>query len=134
MDSQKVLDQYLENSIRTASPEQLTLMLYNGCIRNIRLGIRSIEDNDIESANRSLIKAQTIVCELRDTLNFSFDLSRQLGALYDFVNTTLIAANMKKNLDQIEIACNLMTELRDVWYQAMARKDHLPGTAAAMQA
>lgn len=122
MDSQKVLDQYLENSVRTASPEQLTLMLFNGCIKNIRLSMKNINEHDIENANRTIIKAQRIVCELRDTLNFDFDTSRHLYALYDFVMDTLIKANIKKDGQKLEIACGIMTELRDAWYQAMGKE------------
>lgn len=132
MDSHKALDQYLENSVRTASPEQLTLMLFNGCIKNLNLARKGIAERDIAGASRYLIKAQRIVGELRDTLDPNYELSHKLAPVYQFVIETLVAANIRKDPEKIAIVCGLITELRDAWHQAMSRmRSGAPNAAAA---
>lgn len=132
MDPHQALDQYLENSVRTASPEQLTLMLFNGCIRNMNLARKGIAERDIAGASRHLIKAQRIVSELRNTLDPGYEVSGKLAPVYLFVIETLVAANIRKDSDKIAVACGLMTELRDAWYQAMSRmRTGVPDAAAA---
>lgn len=60
---------YQQNSVNTASPGELTLMLYNGCLKFINLAKKAIEDKKMEEKNVNLIKAQKIIQELMVTLN-----------------------------------------------------------------
>lgn len=123
MNSSSITNRYFENSIMTASPEQLTLMLYNGCIKNINLATLAIDQKSVEDANRHIGKAQDIIFELKATLNFKFDISRQFAAMYDFILENLIDGNIKKDKEHLDIALRFVTELRDVWYKAMQIKD-----------
>lgn len=130
MDTNFVRDQYLEDSILTATPEQLTLMLFNGCIKNIRLGMKGIEEKSIENSHRHIIKAQNIIYELKGTLDARFEISGQLSKIYDFILDQLLSANMKKQNDYLEVSLDLVTQLRDTWFQAMKLKDKNSGTLA----
>lgn len=59
---------YLENSIQTASPGQLLLMLYDAAMKQCKLGIDAIEQKQVQQANTALIKCQDIIQEMgRDT-------------------------------------------------------------------
>ena len=130
MDSQKALNHYLEQSVQTASPAQLTLMLYNGCVKQLHLAGKAIETGDAEAAGCALIKAQRIVRELRTTLDDRYETAGQLRPLYDFVLDTLIAANVRKSRQKVEDAADIITGLREAWAQAIRLKDRPPGKAA----
>ena len=88
---------YQQNSVTTASPGELTLMLYNGCLKFIRIAKKAIADNNIEEKNTNLIKAQKIIQELMVTLNMDVAVSKDMMALYDYLNRRLIEANTKSD-------------------------------------
>lgn len=115
----KAVYQYQQNSIMTATPEELTLMLYNGCIKGIRLAKIGLEDKDYEKANLYMCKAQAIIRELRATLDMKYDISKNLYELYTYFLDRLIEANVKKEsaiLDEVE---QFVSDLRDTWAEAM---------------
>jgi flagellar secretion chaperone FliS len=108
---------YQNNSVTTASPGELTLMLYNGCLKFIGLAKKGIHDNDIELKNVNIQKAQNIVSELMVTLNMDMDVSKNMMSLYDFINRRLIEGNIKNDLEAVEEAEGLIVEFRDTWKQ-----------------
>lgn len=112
-------NQYKENSIYTASPEELTLMLYNGLVKFIMRGIDSIEKKNIQDANTNIIKAQNIVSEFMNTLDMNYEISSSLYSIYDYMLRRLIDANIAKDKDILEEVLNFAKVLRDTWEQAM---------------
>ncbi len=113
------LNQYKQNTVLTATPEELTLMLYDGAIKFMNIAKYSIKNNDKERAHKSLIRAQDIVVELNSTLNMDYEVSKNLETLYDFVIDKLIDANINKQGEPIDEALDILTELRDTWKEAM---------------
>lgn len=111
---------YKEQSVNTATPEELTLMLYNGCIKFINLAEVFIDDKNIEKSNINIIKAQDIIRELNLTLNMDYEISTNLRQLYTFVNERLLDANISKDKKALAEAKQIVTELRDTWKEAMA--------------
>lgn len=112
-------DKYKENSIYTASPEELTLMLYNGLIKFIMQGQKAIDDKNIQKAHESIIKAQDIVNEFMVTIDQSYEIAKSLLALYDYMKRRLIQANIRKDKSILEEVLGMAKELRDTWMQAM---------------
>ena len=112
---------YKRQQVLTATPEQLTLMLYNGCLKFIGEGIEAVKDKKYESANTSLIKAQRIISEFRLTLNMDYEISHQLFPLYNYVYDRLIEGNMKSDTAPLDEAKEIITELRDAWVGAMKK-------------
>ncbi|MBN8235329.1 flagellar export chaperone FliS [Halobacillus kuroshimensis] len=110
---------YQNNSVETASPGELTLMLYNGCIKFIKAAGKAMEQKDIESKNTNIQKAQRIIQELMVTMDQNTDISAQVLPLYDYMNRRLIEANTKNDpaiLDEVE---GLVVEFRDTWKQVI---------------
>ncbi|WP_071393569.1 flagellar export chaperone FliS [Bacillus tuaregi] len=110
---------YKQNSVNTASPGELTLMLYNGCIKFIRFGRKAMEENQIEEKNTNLLKAQKIIQELMVTLNMDIPVSQNMMSLYDYLHRRLIEANTKNDpaiLDEVE---GFVTEFRDTWKEVI---------------
>ncbi|NLM74434.1 MAG: flagellar export chaperone FliS [Clostridiaceae bacterium] len=112
-------NQYKENSINTASPEELTLMLYNGLIKFIMRGIDSIEKKNIQEANTNIIRAQDIVQEFINTLDMRYEISKNLVSIYDYLLRRLIDANITKDKEILEEVLGFAKVLRDTWEEAM---------------
>lgn len=111
--------QYKENAILTASPEELVLMLYNGIIRFIEEAKGTIEKKDYMAANNSIQRAQDIITELMLTLDMNYDISKNLYSLYDYMLRRLIDANVKKDVTILEEVKGFAIELRDTWSVAL---------------
>lgn len=112
-------DQYKENSVYTASPEELTLMLYNGLVKFLMQAQMAINEKALDKANNSIIKAQNIITEFRCTLDMKYDIAHHLDAIYDYMYRRLIDANIKKDSTIVEEVLGYAKELRDTWEQAM---------------
>lgn len=110
---------YQQNSVLTASPQELTLMLYNGCLKFIKLANRAMTEKKYEEKNTNIIKAQAILQELQVTLNQDVQISENLSQLYDYLIRRLIEANMKNDTSILEEVEGQVVELRDTWKQAM---------------
>jgi flagellar secretion chaperone FliS len=119
MGSSNPYQSYQQNSVNTASPGELTLMLYNGCLKFIHLAKKAIQEKNIEVKNTNLIKAQNIVRELMVSLNMELEVSQSMMSLYDYLNRRLIEANIKSDaviLDEVE---EFIVEFRDTWKQVI---------------
>lgn len=117
--TQNALNQYKQNAILTATPEELTLMLYDGGIKFMNIAKYSIEGKDLEKAHTSLIRAQDIVMELNLSLNTKYPISEEFKRLYDFILSKLMDANIQKDIKAIEDALEIMTQMRDTWKEVM---------------
>lgn len=103
----------------TASPGDLTLMLYNGCLKFIKQGRQAILDKNIEEKNTSLLKVQEIIRELMATLNMEYEISHQMMLMYDYILNRLIEANVNNNLEALDEASSHIKEFRDTWQQVI---------------
>jgi flagellar secretion chaperone FliS len=119
MNAATTANTYKTQQILTASPEELTLMLYNGAIRFASESILALQNGETEKAHFANIRAQDIVREFMATLDMGYDISRQLYTLYDYIEYRLMQGNIKKDKEQVVEAKQMLTELRDVWLQAM---------------
>ena len=119
---------YKRQQIMTATPEALTLMLYNGCLKFMNEGREAVESKQWEQANISLQKAQNIISEFRITLNMEYDISKQLMPLYNYTYDRLVEGNMKSDPKMIQEAIDIIKELRDAWVQAMKKARQDQGT------
>ncbi len=117
-------NQYKSNSINTATPEELTLMLYNGLIKFIMQAQVAVDDNCIEKANNGIVRAQAIITEFQSTLDMNYEVAQNLELLYDYMYRRLIEANLKKDKDILEEVLGMAKELRDTWAQAMKLAKH----------
>jgi flagellar protein FliS len=117
-------NQYKEDSIYTARPEELTLMLYNGLVKFIMRGIDQIQKNNMEGAHNNIIRAQEIVQEFIASLDRKYAISESLGLLYDYMLRRLIEANVYKDAGILEEVLDLAKQLRDTWEQAMKLARH----------
>jgi len=117
---------YQTQSVLTASPGQLILMLYDGALRFIghaRDALEAPEETPkrIEIINTNLMKAQNIIAELRACLNHEAggDHSANLDRLYEYYLRRLLEANLKKKVEPVIEVENLVRQLRDGWAEML---------------
>lgn len=110
---------YKENSVTQSTPGELTLMLYNGCLKFLNQAKKGIETNNIELKNTNIQKAQNILRELMVTLDMSQSVSESMASLYDYMITQLIEANIKNDAVILDEVYGLTTEFRDTWKQVI---------------
>ncbi|MCM3162330.1 flagellar export chaperone FliS [Metabacillus litoralis] len=123
---------YQSNAVTTASPGELTLMLYNGCIKFIKLAKKAIEEKNISEKNTNLIKAQNIIQELMITINMDYEVSKNILAMYDYMKSRLVEANISNDPEILDEVQGYVTEFRDTWKQvilANRQKQHQGGQA-----
>ncbi len=131
-------NQYLNNQIASASPEQLLLMLYDGAIRFTKLAIQAIEANDIPKRAYYVNKASAIISELDATLDHNQDasLAENLDALYHYLLKQLMNGNKDNDAAPLEETVDMLRDLRETWAKAIeiARQEQAAGHSAAGEA
>lgn len=110
---------YQTTAVQTATPQELSLMLYNGCLKFIKLATKALEEGNIEQKHINLIKAQAIISQFRITLDMDVPISENLDALYEFINQQLVEANTTNDQAKLAVAEDLVKELRDTWKTMM---------------
>ena len=121
MQYDKIARSYKAQSVQTASPGKLVLMLFDGYLRFTTAARRSFEETDFtkrnEGVNNNLIRAQNIVTELQSSLDMSVpgELPGTLYRLYDYVLHQLQQSNLQKKEEPIDEADKVIGELREAW-------------------
>lgn len=110
---------YLAASVSTASPAQLLVMLYDRLSLDLRRAVDALDTGARDGAHQHLLHAQDIVVELRATLKVdTWSGGPGLAALYDYLLTELITANVNKDRAIAQACLGTVEELRDVWREA----------------
>ena len=114
-------NQYLTNTVQSASPEQLMLMLYDGAIRFVALGIQAIDNGLLDKRAYYINKTSAIISEFAATLDHSQNpqLAEDLDALYAYMLNRLMTANLKNDTEPLVEVKQMLTELRMTWSKAI---------------
>ena len=111
--------QYSQNKVMTATPGELTLMLYDGIIKFAKRAKVAIEQKNIKEANENLVRTQNIIRELMLSLKTNYEVGMQLHQLYDFMLNHLIEANIRKDTKYVDEVIELAQDLHDTWKEAI---------------
>ena len=112
---------YLGDSIATASPQQLLVMLYDRLALDLERGHAAMAAGDRETASQQLQHAQEIILELQASLKVEiWDGGPRLAALYAWLLSELIRANLKGDLRRVNDCRKIVEPLRDAWREAAA--------------
>jgi flagellar secretion chaperone FliS len=112
-------EQYQKNKILTASPAEVTLMLYEGAIKFCNIAIMAIENKEIEKAHINIKKAQRIIEEFRNTLDRKYPVAEDFDRIYVYLLQRLLQANIKKDPEILEEVNGHLRMLRDTWKEIM---------------
>ncbi len=110
---------YANSKIKTASPADLTLMLYEGAIKFCNIAIVGIEENDIEKAHTNIMKAERIISEFQATLDHKYPVAEDFDNVYKYLKQRLTEANVKKEKEILEEVLVHLRTMRDTWKEVM---------------
>jgi flagellar protein FliS len=113
---------YKQQSILTATPGQLVVMLYDGCLRFLHQGAHAMRDGNLAEAGTRLARAEAIIDELLSTLDLEQGgvIASRLQGIYVFCVRQLMEARLGRDADKIDKVGELLSELRDSWVQVAA--------------
>ena len=110
---------YANSKLMTATPAQLTLMLYDGAIKFTNIAIQAVEENDYEKANTYIQKTERIIEEFRNTLDFKYPVAQEFENVYKMIAEKLLYANMKKDAEVLQEVLKYLRIMRDTWEEVM---------------
>ena len=113
--------EYNRNKVLTASPAELTLLLYEGAIKFCNIAIIGLEQNDMEKVHNNIIKVENIIEEFQATLNHKYTVAEDFDKIYKYIYNLLVEANIKKDKELLEQALNELRGMRDTWKEVMAK-------------
>lgn len=111
--------QYQNSKVLTASPAELTLMLYEGIIKFINIAIVAIQEKEYDKANTNVMKAERIVDHLSATLNHKYPVAQDFENIYSYLSKCLVEANIKKDLEILNEVNTHLHSVRDNWKEVM---------------
>jgi flagellar protein FliS len=116
--------QYQQNQILSASPEQILIMLYDGAIRFTRQAIAGVEEGDRLKKLEGTRRSMAIVTEFANTLDHEIggEIAENLDALYAFMTRELTVANINNDVSRYKVVENLLVDLRSTWVEAIEIK------------
>lgn len=114
---------YQNSKILTASPAELTLMLYEGIIKFTNIAVAAIDSDDLEKANVNIMKAERIIDHLSATLNDKYPVAQDFQNIYRCIMQALMQGNIKKDKEELERALEYTRMIRDTWKEVMKISD-----------
>lgn len=121
---------YQNSKIMTASPAELTLMLYDGAIKFCNIAVVAIEKNDISGAHNNIMKTERIIQEFKASLDHKYPVAKDFENVYNYLLSRLKEANVKKDTEIMEEVLKHLRTMRDTWKEVM-RLNTNAGRAAA---
>ena len=119
MPARNPYEEYTTNKILTATPAEVTLMLYEGAIKFCNIAISAIGQKDMEKAHTNIIKAERIIEEFRNTLDHKYEVAEDFDRIYVYLLQRLLEANMKKDPEILEEVNTHLRSVRDTWKEVM---------------
>lgn len=121
-----VYAQYNNSKVMTASPAELTLMLYEGAIKFCNIAEAAVEEKNIEKAHNNIRKVQNIIGYLQSTLDMQYPVAQDFINIYDYLAGRLVQANVKKDQEILKEINMHLHSVRDTWKEVM-RINHEKG-------
>ncbi len=110
---------YANNKIASATPAELTLMLYEGAIKFCNLAKIDIEKKEYGDSIGHIQRARNIIVELQSTLDFKYPIAKDFDNVYRYIFSLMADVNRDHDLETLEELLTELRELRDIWKQVM---------------
>jgi flagellar protein FliS len=108
----------INTAVESASPHALIVMLYDGLLKQLRVGRAHMLNKEIAHKASCISKALNILDQglsLSLDLEAGGDLGQQLQSLYDYCSRRLLHANLKNDVAAIDEVIRLIEPLRAAW-------------------
>ena len=122
MSTASLRSRYLGDSVATASPQRILVMLYDRLVLDLERAEMALDTGDRTEAAAQIQHAQDIVFELRESLRVdAWEGGPRLAALYSWMITELVQAGVKRDRNRVSACRQIAEPLRDAWRQAAAQ-------------
>jgi flagellar protein FliS len=113
------INAYRQSNVITADPKKLVILCYETIIINLKMARESYVSKDYETKAQCIQKAQDIICELTNALDFEKggEVARNLYALYGFFTRHILEADLKKDIDAFAEDIKMLEELKSAWQE-----------------
>jgi flagellar protein FliS len=109
---------YQQQSILTAPPERLVVMLYDGAMRFFFQAAAALREDASATAFERLDRGEAIVDHLLATLDMSAgEIAERLEGIYVFCKRLLMEARLERDADKVDLVRGYLGELRESWAQ-----------------
>ena len=133
---------FIKNMVDSASPEQLILLLYNGCLQWLSMGKKELEKNKQEKIpnwtnfSHQMKMSVSIIEHLQDSLNHEVnkDFAEQLFNLYEYLKSNLMNANIEKSDEKIDFCMKIISDLKNGWQEGINKLGEKSGGSASTSA
>lgn len=105
----------------TATPAELTLMLYEGAIKFSNIAIMAMEKKDPAKAHENIVKVEKIIQNFRDTLDRRYPVSQDFENVYVYLLRRCHEANIAKDPVIMEEVLVHLRSMRDTWKEVMKK-------------
>ena len=112
---------YNNSKIQTATPAELTLLLYEGAIKFTNIAIVAMEKNDVQKAHDNIMKTEKIIEEFQATLDHKYPVAKDFEAVYSYLLKRLFDANIRKDPEILEEVLRHLRTMRDTWKEVLAK-------------
>lgn len=125
---------YQRASVNTVDQHKLVVMLYDGAIKNINIGIEQLKLGNLEKAHNGFVKSKNIISELMISLNVEKggQLANNLKSLYNYMFSQLVDANITKKPEPALVVLDLLKGLREAWVAISKKKPDEPMMGESM--
>lgn len=119
MHAGRAAQRYLQTEVRSSSPLELVVMLYDGALRSTAAASEAMRRGDIPARRAALSKTMAIIGELQNTLDMKNggDVAVQLDQLYGWMTSRLLEAAVRQDAGPIDEVRRVLETLRDGWHQ-----------------
>lgn len=122
--------QYTRDAVLSASPARLLTMLYDRLLLDLRRAELAQVEQRWAAASTELLHAQDIVTELSASLRPDvWEGAESLRGIYTYVHTSLVTANVRRDVERTREAIALLVPLQESWHAAA---DAVPAPAPAL--
>ena len=123
---------YANNKVASATPAELTLMLYEGAIKFCNLAKIDIEKKEYGDSIGHIQRARNIIVELQSTLDFKYPVAKDFDNIYRYIFELMTKVNRDHNVDDLEELLSELRDLRDIWKQIM-KNAKMPARTASSE-
>jgi len=122
----------VQSEVLDASPHRVIQMLMSGALDKIAIAKGALERDELNAVGSNISWAISIIDGLRMSLDKSLDndIVNNLDSLYEYMNTTLLEANIQKDVQKLDEVGKLLSEIKAGW-DAIA--NHPEAVAAQQQ-
>lgn len=112
---------YKNQDLETNSKSELVGRLYGAAAIALKMAVMDIGEKKLDKANNDILKAQTIVVNLKGALDMQYEVSAGLNSLYEYMLRRLVEANVKKDVVILNEIAGILIEFRDTWNEAVKK-------------